>query len=75
LLLPFYRLAGSVLNGLGHPGDNAKTTLLVGAINVALNVPLILWLDMFGAALASIASNVIGMTLLVRHVVRRTAHS
>jgi len=75
LLLPFFRLAGSVLNGLGYPGDNAKTTLLVGAINVALNLPLIYLFDAFGAAVASLLSNMLGMALLLNKMRRRLGYS
>lgn len=71
LLLPFYRLAGSTLNGLGFPGDNAKNAVLVAGLNMGFNLPLIYFFDMLGATIASLLSNLIGMTLLARAILRR----
>ncbi|MBC8204428.1 polysaccharide biosynthesis C-terminal domain-containing protein [bacterium] len=54
--VPFARLAGSVIAGLGRPDICAKITWITGGINLALNFVLIPKIGMAGAAVSSSAS-------------------
>lgn len=54
LILPFYRCAATVFNGISKPHINAKYTWLAGVVNILLNVPLIYYFKTTGAAIASI---------------------
>jgi len=57
LILPFYRCAASIFNGLGKPEINAKLTWLSAIINILLNLVLIYYFKTLGAVLASVLTS------------------
>lgn len=57
-------LVGSALLGSGHQSVVARVALATAALNVALNVPLILWLGWWGAAIATYVSEIIKLVVL-----------
>ena len=59
LIMPFYRCAATIFNGVSRPQINAKYTWLAGIANVLLNIPLIYYLQTNGAAIASIVTSFI----------------
>ena len=57
--LPFARLAGSVIVGMGRPDICARITWVTGGINLILNLILIPRSGMIGAAISSSASLIV----------------
>lgn len=55
LVLPISRAAASVLNGMGQPQKNLQFTWIGALLSICLNLFLIPWLGVLGAAITSVA--------------------
>lgn len=56
LMHPFYRIAGSIFNGIGKPEVNAQLTWLGAGVNILVNLGLIPLIGSLGAAITALVT-------------------
>ena len=74
IFLMLYNFGSSILRAVGETKKPLKYLSLAGAINVVLNLILVIFfhLDVAGVAIATVVSQAISALLVIRHLTKRT---
>jgi O-antigen/teichoic acid export membrane protein len=63
LFVPFARQFGTIMDSIGKPKLNFTLTIIMAAVNVAMNFIFIRWLGVIGAAYATLTSYAVGFVI------------